>query len=312
MRFIDGVCQGHASRVRTGTLRAGQSGRSWANQRADRRAEYNVTNRRPGPSATNRDRKRIASVVPQSVRNGARTADARFSRPAGRAAFLADGQQFVDVKPATGPLAIATGFGKAVISAPFVAVETAAYAVTHLSEAADGLQCFQMLDRCAPQVAGAMGWDDPVGNFERGLAAVRAMPDEEKGGFAATVVLTALGARTVRAPRSPSPAVIVQRTAAEQAVQGLPYLVTGMRGKEIAAFAANPTAGARFVGTAIHRLTAAALEAAYPGRFVYHPNRGPDFLDTVSRQFIELTTEAQRGAHQARYPGVEVVTYARQ
>jgi hypothetical protein len=58
----------------------------------------------------------------------------------------------------------------------------------------------------------------------------------------------------------------------------------------------------------VHRLTDRALAAAFPGRFILH-GRGPDFFDTLTQTWVELTTQAQKAAHEARYPGVPIATY---
>lgn len=54
-----------------------------------------------------------------------------------------------------------------------------------------------------------------------------------------------------------------------------------------------------FLGQAVHRATDAALQASYPGRFIYNLV-GPDFLDTTSGDLVELTTPGQLAAHIAR------------
>jgi len=83
-----------------------------------------------------------------------------------------------------------------------------------------------------------------------------------------------------------------------------------MSNKEWAAYSSNPAGGSRFLGTAVHRATVETLEMAYPERFIY--NRvGPDFIDTVTGEVIELTTPGQVGAHMAKplYSGVTFSTY---
>jgi hypothetical protein len=64
------------------------------------------------------------------------------------------------------------------------------------------------------------------------------------------------------------------------------------------------------LGQAVHRNTASALDEAFPGRFQYR-TRGPDFLDTLTGERLELTTPGQVGAHLGRpgYEGVTMCTY---
>jgi hypothetical protein len=67
-----------------------------------------------------------------------------------------------------------------------------------------------------------------------------------------------------------------------------------------------------FYGTALHRATATELERANIRRFVYNSNNGPDFYDTHTKRFVELTTGAQVGAHVGRdgsYPTASYVVY---
>jgi hypothetical protein len=81
--------------------------------------------------------------------------------------------------------------------------------------------------------------------------------------------------------------------------------------EQLEAYLANPAAGSRFLGTAVHNATAKVLETRIPDRFIYN-TVGPDFLDTTTGKFIELTTPRQVGAHLARpgYGGVTISTYA--
>lgn len=95
-----------------------------------------------------------------------------------------------------------------------------------------------------------------------------------------------------------SSVAIVQDVARSQAAQGTAHLSTYLSAAERAA--ATGAGGSRFFGQAAHRATAEALEAAYPGRFTYS-TRGPDFLDTVTNRYVELTTPGQLAGHQARY-----------
>jgi hypothetical protein len=84
-----------------------------------------------------------------------------------------------------------------------------------------------------------------------------------------------------------------------------------MSANQLRAYLVNPAAGSRFLGTAVHKATARLLEVRYPDRFIYKII-GPDFLDTTTGQFIELTTPRQAAVHLARpgYSGVTISTYA--
>jgi hypothetical protein len=79
---------------------------------------------------------------------------------------------------------------------------------------------------------------------------------------------------------------------------------------QLRAYLANPASGSRFLGTAVHKATARLLEIRYPNRFIYRIV-GPDFLDTTTGKFIELTTPRQTAVHLARpgYSGVTISTY---
>lgn len=74
---------------------------------------------------------------------------------------------------------------------------------------------------------------------------------------------------------------IIARTAQEFASQGFEGLAPYMTRAEQAAYLANPRQGARFLGQAVHNATAQALEALYPGRFLYS-RVGPDFVDRAT------------------------------
>ena len=60
-----------------------------------------------------------------------------------------------------------------------------------------------------------------------------------------------------------------------------------MSERQLAVYLANPAAGSRFLGTAVHKATAEMLRTRYPSRFIYKLI-GPDFLDTTTGKFIEL------------------------
>jgi hypothetical protein len=103
---------------------------------------------------------------------------------------------------------------------------------------------------------------------------------------------------------------IISAVAQEQANLGVSGLSRYMSANQLRAYLANPAAGSRFLGTAVHNATARLLEMRYPDRFIYKIV-GPDFLDTTTGKFIELTTQRQVGAHLARpeYGGVTISTY---
>ena len=88
------------------------------------------------------------------------------------------------------------------------AVTTPIYAVTHLSDAAAGLQCL-VLDGCLQGAAHDLGWDKPVENLGKGWDTFVHMSDEEKASFATTVTLTGLtlrgGFRGIRGMRAEAP-----------------------------------------------------------------------------------------------------------
>jgi hypothetical protein len=69
---------------------------------------------------------------------------------------------------------------------------------------------------------------------------------------------------------------------------------------------ANAGLTSRTLGQAVHRLTAGALDEAYPGRFLYF-TRGPEFVDTETGEMLELTTPGEVASHAAR-PGYDAVT----
>jgi hypothetical protein len=103
---------------------------------------------------------------------------------------------------------------------------------------------------------------------------------------------------------------IISRVAQQQANLGAEGLRDAgyLSRAQWAAYTADPAAGGRFLGTAVHESTAASLQELYPGRFLY--NRvGPDFWDTTTGEILELTTPGQVGAHMAK-PGYRWVTYS--
>lgn len=74
---------------------------------------------------------------------------------------------------------------------------------------------------------------------------------------------------------------------------------------------AAPERATRFLGHAIHRAVAAELRSEHGGWFEYAPSRGVDYTDALTSTRVELTTFAQKGAHEARpgHAGTEYVLY---
>jgi hypothetical protein len=104
-------------------------------------------------------------------------------------------------------------------------------------------------------------------------------------GFGGGAVETTAGTTAAASQAS----AIISAIAQEQANLGVSGLSLSMSAKQLAAYLANPVAGSRFLGTAVHKATARALEIRYLDRFMYN-TVGPDFLDTTTGKFIELTT----------------------
>jgi hypothetical protein len=103
---------------------------------------------------------------------------------------------------------------------------------------------------------------------------------------------------------------IISSIAQEQANLGVSGLSRYLSDRQLQVYLANPAGGSRFLGTAVHKATARLLEIRYPDRFIYRIV-GPDFLDTTTGKFIELTTPRQAAVHLARpgYSGVTISTY---
>jgi len=83
-----------------------------------------------------------------------------------------------------------------------------------------------------------------------------------------------------------------------------------MSANQLTAYLANPAAGSRFLGTAVHNATAQMLETVFPNQFLYN-TVGPDFTYILTGEQIELTTPGQVAAHLARpgYSGASMATY---
>lgn len=102
----------------------------------------------------------------------------------------------------------------------------------------------------------------------------------------------------------PSARELVETTARAQAARGTDELMKALSTSERAAMERAPWLWRPMLGQAVHRSTRDALEEAYPGRFQYF-TRGPDFLDTSTGDWLELTTPGQVRAHELR-PGYEI------
>ena len=107
-----------------------------------------------------------------------------------------------------------------------------------------------------------------------------------------------------------SAAEIIESTARAQASRGADELAGALSPAEQAAMKSQPWLQKPMLGQSVHRETALALERAFPGRFQYS-TRGPDFLDTLTGEVLELTTPGQVSAHLARpgYSDVTMCTY---
>lgn len=94
---------------------------------------------------------------------------------------------------------------------------------------------------------------------------------------------------------------LVQQYARTNAARGTDWLYENfMSDAEQAAYDLNPAAGSRFLGSAVHRATAADLRAVYGDLIRYSPNRGPDFTYVPGGFQVELTTAMQVAVHQGR------------
>jgi RHS repeat-associated protein len=160
-------------------------------------------------------------------------------------------------------------------------------------------------------------WWDPfnllVGAGTGGLAAI-AVKGVGKGTAAVLAGVFSGGARNAAAPVGREGIrQMIERTAQAQADQGEAFLLQQLTLREQAALRAKPFLKRAFLGTAVHRATNAALRNTFRNnRFRYNANRGPDFLDTQSGSFIELTTPRQVARHQARggdYVNADYATY---
>ncbi|WP_343820754.1 hypothetical protein ISN75_05515 [Dyella marensis] len=123
------------------------------------------------------------------------------------------------------------------------------------------------------------------------------------GAMCATNVATKSAAPALEAGED-----IVAQMAQKHASSGYEGLSAFMSEAEKRAFLANPAAGSRFLGQAVHNATDLGLREQYPGRFIYS-RIGPDFLDTTTGNLIELTTTAAKAAHASKV-GYENVLWA--
>ena len=105
---------------------------------------------------------------------------------------------------------------------------------------------------------------------------------------------------------------IVQQAAQSEAAKGLPYLRQFMSPAQQIAYDANPAAGSRFVGSAVHN--AVFRNVLRPLGWSYNASNGPDFTAPTG-ETVELTTVNQLASHVAkglsdpRYLTAEYATY---
>ncbi len=93
-----------------------------------------------------------------------------------------------------GPVGVLKGVVGGVGDFAVGAITTPIYALTHLSDAAAGLQCYGM-DGCLAGAAHDLGWDHPVSNLGAGWDAFVHMSDQDKAKFVTGVTLTGLTLR---------------------------------------------------------------------------------------------------------------------
>jgi RHS repeat-associated protein len=150
-----------------------------------------------------------------------------------------------------------------------------------------------------------------LGEWEAGKASAaelaRLAAEEGAEGLAATEAVTGVGEAAAVTERSAEE--IIAETAQGHADSGFEGLKASMSENQIAAYNRNPVGGSRFMGTAVHDATFKSVATEFPGRFTY--NRvGPDFFDTWTGQYIELTTPGQVASHIARGGAYTTARYA--
>jgi hypothetical protein len=94
-------------------------------------------------------------------------------------------------------------------------------------------------------------------------------------------------------------AEIISRVAQQQADKGLPHLGRFLSAAQQEEFVRSSSLGAKILGQAVHQSTERALRDAYGDRFKYRQT-GPDFLDTYTGRYVELTTPGQVQRHVAK------------
>lgn len=152
-------------------------------------------------------------------------------------------------------------------------------------------------------------WEDPIGDYFRNNPEPEDVIDDiayMSGGGAVDFItgryllkfLTKCPVDdVVKAGAKETSEEIVRRIAKQEVAKGDDHLVNFMSEKEMDRYLSNPSMGSRFRGSAIHRATDEALGKNYPGRFIYHPSSGPDYFDTLTGEFVEMTTEKQYNYH---------------
>ena len=167
--------------------------------------------------------------------------------------------------------------------------------------------CLPAWDRAGDQISGGHdGTYDFVIGLDLSMSIGRAF-----GMLAGESEMTTSRGATVGEPTSRGAAPIVEQVAQAQADKGVSYLQQFMTPDESRCLQRQPDGRLAIPGTAVHRATAAELNARFPGEFQYR-TRGMDFADLTTGELIELTTINQVAAHAARpgYPPVGSDQYA--
>jgi RHS repeat-associated protein len=131
------------------------------------------------------------------------------------------------------------------------------------------------------------------------------------GGIVAGSLMRWLIARTAMsavATSGTAPEVVIANLAQQHANSGVQGLAPYLSQSELALVLGGSRTSSLFLGTAVHRATAASLQARYPGQYIYFPNGKFDFLHTPTGQALELTTFGQAASHARR--GADLVFYS--
>lgn len=163
------------------------------------------------------------------------------------------------------------------------------------------------------KIVGSFMSDDQYGNSHNvisgdSISATEAHDERLGMGIQILAPITVSGSVPRTMAASVSNRELISNTAQSLVNKGTDFLKGFLRAGELRAFNANPEQGSRFLGQAVHRATYESLQEQFPGQFKYS-TIGPDFLDLLSGERIELTTPGQVGAHMAR-PGYENASYS--